>query len=169
MATLLWQRSGRANDAIWPASNRAARKLIGTIPVPVIAFSAAAGADLGVIFPLGIVRGFQTGVGTLTAEALVHTSATAGNYTLRANFGAVKVDEDMSAGPAFDSDNVNFTQTTVPGVAHKLQRVTVTVPEASLDSLADGDMLYALLKLIDASSSLASDLNLHEFAIRQEL
>jgi len=163
---VLWSKSCRANGVYWPSSHRAARLLIGGVPV--VSYKAAAGADLAADFPLGLVWGYQAG-GTITAALLLHTPANSGNHAFRLNFAAVKAGEDVSAGPTFSGTNVDFGATAVPAVANQLARVTVEVPIAALDSFVDGDELTARLTLLDSASTCASAIYVRELNLRQEL
>jgi len=150
----------------WPSCNRAARLVIGGVPV--ISYKPAAGADIQADFPLGKIWGYQA-AGTITAAVLYHTPGTSGNVAWRLNFAAVKANEDVSSGPSFSATNVNFTVTAVPGTASRLAVLEAEVPTAALDSFVDGDELTARLTLLDSTSTLASNAYVRELNLRQEL
>lgn len=167
MATVLFNKSAGAAATSMPAANRAARKRVAGFAV--IAFKPAAGADIAVIYELGVISGIQAGASTY-ATLHVFTPAIAGNHQFRLNFAAVKAGESQAAGPVFSATNVDFAATAAPGGANQSQRVEVAVPTNALDNLAEGDILYAKLTLLDGPSTIAGqDINVQRLAVRQEL
>ncbi|MFO0971813.1 MAG: hypothetical protein U1A27_00025 [Phycisphaerae bacterium] len=156
-----------ARSLVLPATNpaRLIRSAGGEL---VVAFKAAAGADLAVYAYCGPIRQFSAAALT-KARIGVFTTATSGNHHFRLNFAAVKAGESLASGPAFSATNVDFAVTAVPNSASVMQVIEVTVPVAALDGLVEGDELVARLSLIDSDSTVAADMLLRWLELRQEL
>lgn len=135
---------------------------------PVIQFAAAAGSDLAVHVPCGIVAGYQS-AGTMYAQTWWFTPATSGNVAWRGHFAAMRAGRAAGDGPIYSSTAVDWTVTAAPAVAHQLAVVTVMVPVAGQDGLIDGDDLWLRLALRDTESTLASALYLARVRVWQEI
>lgn len=172
MAVTLWSAAVPATGMRLSATGLAGGQSPAALAVvggqPVIQFAAAAGSDLAVHVPCGLVVGYQSAA-TFKAQVWWFTGGTGGNVAFRGHFASMRSGRSMASGPIYSATAVDWAVTSVPGIANQLAVVTVTVPPAAQDGLADSEDLWLRLVLLDSGSTLASALNLLRVRVWQEI